>query len=188
MKNLATNTWNPLLQEHVSVLLVPLLSPWKRTNCRNSGWRNSDLWIGRPWNLSFTKERTYARVPCEIAHLRPRTNTFGAVFAFVTMAMAVSRFFTNVDFYFHTPIITASTVKRRSDVSGNYNEPFMIEKDEIWFNWLFQWFLENRQVFTVSGQLEGELAIAMSMGRFIHSVQLFVPKTRILHVTFLNFG
>lgn len=46
----------------------------------------------------------------EIAHLRPRTNTFGAVFRIRHhMAMAVHNFFHERGFfYFHTPIITAS--------------------------------------------------------------------------------
>ena len=46
----------------------------------------------------------------EIAHLRPRTNTFGAIFRIRHhMAMAVHNFFHERGFfYFHTPIITAS--------------------------------------------------------------------------------
>lgn len=46
----------------------------------------------------------------EIAHLRPRTNTFGAVFRMRHhMAMAIHTFFHQRGFfYFHTPIITAS--------------------------------------------------------------------------------
>ena len=46
----------------------------------------------------------------EIAHLRPRTNTFGAVFRIRhNMAIAIHEFFHQKGFfYFHTPIITAS--------------------------------------------------------------------------------
>ena len=46
----------------------------------------------------------------EIAHLRPRTNTFGAVFRIRhNMAIAIHEFFHKKGFfYFHTPIITAS--------------------------------------------------------------------------------
>ena len=46
----------------------------------------------------------------EIAHLRPRTNTFGAVFRIRhNMAIAIHQFFHERGFfYFHTPIITAS--------------------------------------------------------------------------------
>ena len=46
----------------------------------------------------------------EIAHLRPRTNTFGAVFRIRhNMAIAIHKFFHERGFfYFHTPLITAS--------------------------------------------------------------------------------
>ena len=46
----------------------------------------------------------------EIAHLRPRTNTFGAVFRIRhNMAIAIHKFFHDRGFfYFHTPLITAS--------------------------------------------------------------------------------
>ncbi|MDR2038207.1 MAG: asparagine--tRNA ligase, partial [Bacteroidales bacterium] len=46
----------------------------------------------------------------EIAHLRPRTNTFGAVFRMRhAMAYAIHKFFNDKGFYYlHTPIITAS--------------------------------------------------------------------------------
>lgn len=63
----------------------------------------------------------------EIAHLRPRTNTFGAVFR-IRHNMALSgihKFFHERGFfYFHTPIITASDCRRRcgTDVPGYYQE------------------------------------------------------------------
>ena len=46
----------------------------------------------------------------EIAHLRPRTNTFGAVLRIRhALAFAVHKFFNDKGFYyFHTPLITAS--------------------------------------------------------------------------------
>ena len=49
----------------------------------------------------------------EIAHLRPRTNTFGAVFRIRhNMAYAIHKFFHDRGFfYFHTPIITLPTVR-----------------------------------------------------------------------------
>ena len=79
----------------------------------------------------------------EIAHLRPRTNTFGAVFRIRHhMAMAIHTFFHQKGFfYFHTPIITASDaegagqmfqvttqdlkqVKKDEDGSVNYDDDF----------------------------------------------------------------
>jgi Aspartyl/asparaginyl-tRNA synthetases len=46
----------------------------------------------------------------EIAHLRPRTNTFGAIFRIRhALAFAIHRFFNERNFFYvHTPIITAS--------------------------------------------------------------------------------
>ena len=66
----------------------------------------------------------------EIAHLRPRTNTFGAVFRIRhNMAIAIHKFFHDRGFfYFHTPIITLPTAKRRPDVPGDYEEPLRLEE------------------------------------------------------------
>ncbi len=69
----------------------------------------------------------------EIAHLRPRTNTFSAVFRVRSaLAMAIHEFFQDQGFvYVHTPIITGNdaegageefTVTTRQD--GNYEEDF----------------------------------------------------------------
>ncbi len=69
----------------------------------------------------------------DIAHLRPRTNTFSAVFRVRScLAMAIHEFFQNQGFvYVHTPIITGNdaegagevfTVTTRDD--GNYDEDF----------------------------------------------------------------
>ena len=55
------------------------------------------------------KEHTF-EVLREVAHLRPRTNTFGAVFRIRhNMAYAIHKYFHDKGFvYFHTPLITAS--------------------------------------------------------------------------------
>lgn len=61
----------------------------------------------------------------EIAHLRPRTNTFGAVFRMRHhMAMAIHTFFHERGFYyFHTPIITASDCEGAGQMfQVNYHE------------------------------------------------------------------
>ncbi len=102
----------------------------------------------------------------EIAHLRFRTNTFGAVFRIRhSLAFAVHKFFNDRNFvYLHTPIITASDAEGAGemfrvstldpknpplDVDGNvdYSEDFFGRATNL----------------TVSGQLEGELA-AMAFG------------------------
>lgn len=97
----------------------------------------------------------------EKAHLRFRTNTFGAVFRVRhALAFAVHQFFNDKGFlYLHTPIITASdaegagemfrvtslpvdgTAPRNEDGSVNFKEDFFGRSTHL----------------TVSGQLEGEL-------------------------------
>jgi asparaginyl-tRNA synthetase len=100
-----------------------------------------------------------------IAHLRPRTNTFGAVFRLRSkLAQAVHRFFAEKNFlYVHTPIITASDCEGAGELfrvttldAGN---PLMINGQPD-FN---QDFFGQRTGLTVSGQLEGEMfALAFS--------------------------
>ncbi len=101
----------------------------------------------------------------EIAHLRMRTNTFGAIFRIRhTLSYAVHKFYNDRGFVcMHTPIITGSdaegagemfkvttlpldgTAPKNDDGSINYKEDFFGKSTNL----------------TVSGQLEGELA-AMS--------------------------
>ena len=103
----------------------------------------------------------------EIAHLRPRTNTFGAVFRIRhNMAIAIHKFFHERGFfYFHTPIITASdcegagqmfqvTTKNLYDLKKDENGSIIYEDD----------FFGKQASLTVSGQLEGELA-ATALGQ-----------------------
>ena len=98
----------------------------------------------------------------EQAHLRMRTNTFGAIFRVRhSLAYAVHKFYNDKGFvYIHTPIITGSdaegagemfkvttlpldgTAPRNVDGSINYKEDFFGKSTNL----------------TVSGQLEGELA------------------------------
>jgi asparaginyl-tRNA synthetase len=102
----------------------------------------------------------------ENAHLRFRTNTFGAVFRIRhAMAFAIHKYFNDKGFfYLHTPIITGSdcegagemfhvttmdlkNIPRNEDGSVNYNNDFFGKETNL----------------TVSGQLEGELG-ALSLG------------------------
>jgi asparaginyl-tRNA synthetase len=102
----------------------------------------------------------------EIAHLRPRTNTFGAIFRMRHhMSFAIHKFFNDKGFfYIHSPIITGSDAEgagemfrvttldalnppKNEDGTVNYKEDFFGKATNL----------------TVSGQLEGELA-AMSLG------------------------
>ncbi|MBP3717278.1 MAG: asparagine--tRNA ligase [Paludibacteraceae bacterium] len=112
----------------------------------------------------------------EIAHLRPRTNTFGAVFRIRhNMAMAIHTFFHQKGFfYFHTPIITASdcegagqmfqvTTKNLYDLKKDENGSIVYDDD----------FFGKMTSLTVSGQLEGELG-ATALG----NIYTFGPTFR----------
>ena len=112
----------------------------------------------------------------DIAHLRPRTNTFGAVLRIRhNMAIAIHTFFHQKGFYyFHTPLITASDcegagqmfqvttmnlydLKKKEDGSIDYSGDFFGKQTSL----------------TVSGQLEGELA-ATALG----AIYTFGPTFR----------
>jgi asparaginyl-tRNA synthetase len=102
----------------------------------------------------------------EIAHLRPRTNTFGAIFRIRHhMAMAIHTFFHERGFfYFHSPIITGSdcegagqmfqvTTMNLKELKRDENGSVVYDND----------FFGKPTSLTVSGQLEGELA-ALALG------------------------
>ena len=97
----------------------------------------------------------------EIAHLRMRTNTFGAVFRVRhALAYAVHTYFnTKGFFYIHTPIITASDAEGAGETfkvtTLDLNRPPKKEDGSIDYS---KDFFERETNLTVSGQLEGELA------------------------------
>jgi asparaginyl-tRNA synthetase len=102
----------------------------------------------------------------ENAHLRFRTNTFGAIFRVRnTLAFAIHQFFQERGFiYLHTPIITASDAEGAGETFHVTNfdlaNPPKTESGEIDFS---QDFFARPTNLTVSGQLEGELgAMALS--------------------------
>lgn len=112
----------------------------------------------------------------EIAHLRPRTNTFGAIYRMRhEMSMAIHTYFHDRGFYYvHTPIITGSdcegagqmfqvttqdlaNIPKFADGTVDYSGDFFARPTAL----------------TVSGQLEGELA-AMALG----AIYTFGPTFR----------
>jgi asparaginyl-tRNA synthetase len=102
----------------------------------------------------------------EIAHLRFRTNTFGAVFRVRhALAFAVHKFFNERGFvYLHTPIITASDAEGAGETfhvtNFDLRNPPLDENGAIDYK---QDFFGKATNLTVSGQLEGELgAMAFS--------------------------
>ncbi|MCB1206667.1 MAG: asparagine--tRNA ligase [Verrucomicrobiae bacterium] len=94
-----------------------------------------------------------------IAHLRPRTNLFGAVFRIRSrMAFAIHRFFQERGFvYVHTPIITASDCEG----AGEMFRVVTMEGEKVRGG--AEEFFGKPTYLTVSGQLEGEtFACALS--------------------------
>jgi asparaginyl-tRNA synthetase len=102
----------------------------------------------------------------EIAHLRFRTNTFGAVFRVRhTLAYAIHKFFHERGFvYMHTPIITASDAEGAGEMFRVTTLPFdgTPRKEDGTVDYAEDFFGRSTNL-TVSGQLEGELA-AMAFG------------------------
>jgi asparaginyl-tRNA synthetase len=96
----------------------------------------------------------------EIAHLRFRTNTFGAVFRIRhSLAFAVHKFYHEKGFvYMHTPIITASDAEGAGEMFRVSTLPFdkTPRNEDGTVNYKEDFFGRAANL-TVSGQLEGEL-------------------------------
>ena len=94
-----------------------------------------------------------------IAHLRPRSNTFSAVFRVRSMAaFAIHKFFQEKGFvYTHTPIITGSDAEGAGEMfrlsTLDMSNPPRTEDGKIDFK---EDFFGKETNLTVSGQLEGE--------------------------------
>jgi asparaginyl-tRNA synthetase len=112
----------------------------------------------------------------EIAHLRVRTNTFGAIFRIRhAMAFAIHKYFNDLGYYYlHSPIITASDAEGagemfRVSTLDPDNLPLTEDKKVDYSKDFFG----KATNLTVSGQLEGELA-ALALG----GVYTFGPTFR----------
>lgn len=94
-----------------------------------------------------------------IAHLRPRSNAFSAVFRVRSLAgFAIHKFFQERDFVnVHTPIITGSDAEGAGDMfrvsTLDFKNPPLTDEGEIDFS---KDFFSKETHLTVSGQLEGE--------------------------------
>ncbi len=102
-----------------------------------------------------------------IAHLRPRTNTFGAVLRIRhNMAIAIHQYFHERGFfYFHTPIITASDCEGAGQMfQVTTMNLYDLKKDDKGSIVYDNDFFGKQASLTVSGQLEGELA-ATALGQ-----------------------
>ena len=112
----------------------------------------------------------------EIAHLRPRTNTFGAIFRMRHhMSYAIHKYFNDRKFYyFHTPIVTASDAEGAGSMfqatTLNFDKTPRTKEGDVDYS---RDFFGKQANLTVSGQLEGELG-AMALG----AVYTFGPTFR----------
>ena len=103
----------------------------------------------------------------DIAYLRPRTNTFGAVLRIRhAMAFAIHKYFNDRGFYyFHTPLITASDCEGAGAMFNvttlDIANPPRNEDGTVDYT---QDFFDKPCSLTVSGQLEGELG-ALALGQ-----------------------
>ncbi len=103
----------------------------------------------------------------DIAYLRPRTNTFGAVFRIRhAMAYAIHKYFNDHGFYYwHTPLITGSDCEGAGAMFNvttmDLNNLPRTEEGAVDYS---QDFYGKPCNLTVSGQLEGELG-ALALGQ-----------------------
>lgn len=110
------------------------------------------------------------------AHMRLRTNTFGAVMRIRhNMAIAIHKYFhDNGFFYFHTPLITASDCEGAGQMFQVTTKNFYdLKKDEDGKIVYDDDFFGKQTSLTVSGQLEGELG-ATALG----AIYTFGPTFR----------
>ena len=110
------------------------------------------------------------------AHMRLRTNTFGAVMRIRhNMAMAIHTYFHEHGFYyFHTPLITASDCEGAGNMfQVTTKNLYDLKKDEQGHIIYDDDFFGTQTSLTVSGQLEGELG-ATALG----AIYTFGPTFR----------
>jgi len=111
-----------------------------------------------------------------IAHLRPRSNTFSAVFRLRSvLSYAIHKFFQEEGFsYIHTPIISTSDAEGAGEVfqvtTLDLKKPALDDKGEINYK---EDFFGQKAGLTVSGQLNAE---ALVMG--LNKVYTFGPTFR----------
>lgn len=118
------------------------------------------LGIADPETYPLQKKRHTNEFLRTIAHLRPRTNTFGAVFRIRSAAsFAVHKFFNERKFvYLHSPIITASDCEGAGQMFQVTTLPLEnVPKDDKQKIDFGKDFFGAPAYLTVSGQLQGEI-------------------------------
>ncbi|MDY4725943.1 MAG: asparagine--tRNA ligase [Candidatus Cryptobacteroides sp.] len=113
-----------------------------------------------PVRYPLQKKNTSLEYLRTVAHLRPRTNTFGAVLRIRhAMAFAIHKFFNDKGFvYLNTPLITESDAEGAGDMFQvtTLNLENVPKKDNGTVDFSKDFF-GKKTCLTVSGQLEGEL-------------------------------
>jgi asparaginyl-tRNA synthetase len=129
-----------------------------------------------PTDYPLQKKRHSFEYLREIAHLRPRTNSIGAVTRLRSgLSFAIHSFFKeNGFFYIHTPIITASDCEGAGEMfrvtTLDSANPSRTDTGDVDFS---KDFFGREAHLTVSGQLEGEI-YALALGK----VYTFGPTFR----------
>jgi asparaginyl-tRNA synthetase len=112
----------------------------------------------------------------EIAHLRPRTQTFGAIFRLRhALQFAIHNYFNDNGFFMvHTPIITVSDAEGAGEMFrvSTLDPEYPPRNEDGSINWKEDFFGKETNL-TVSGQLEAEL-FALGLGK----VYTFGPTFR----------
>jgi asparaginyl-tRNA synthetase len=133
-------------------------------------------WVEDPDTYPVAPKRHSFEYLREVAHLRPRTNTFGAMARVRhTLAQAIHRYFSDNGFlWVHTPIITASDCEGAGEMfrvsTLDALNPARNDKGEVDFS---QDFFGKESFLTVSGQLNVE-AYCMALSK----VYTFGPTFR----------
>lgn len=128
-----------------------------------------------PETFPLQKKRHTDEFLRSIAHLRPRTNKYGALFRIRSeSAFAVHSFFRNRGFYYlHTPIITGSDCEGAGAMFGVTTLSPVVRERAHNANVYTDDFFGKAAYLTVSGQLEAEL-FACALG----NVYTFGPTFR----------
>ena len=122
-----------------------------------------------PTNYPIQPKRHTREFLREVAHLRPRTNLFQAVFRLRSVAaMAVHEFFQNQGFvYTHTPIITGNDGEGAGQMFNVTTMPLNNVPKDKEGNVDFKKDFGKQAYLTVTGQLHGE-AYAMTFSTYTH--------------------
>ncbi len=164
------NIWSSL---SISWTLVP--SQWNKQAFELKAEKIGIVWHSNP-DFPLQKKRHSFEYLREIAHLRPRSNTFSAVFRVRSLlSFAIHKFFNEQGFiYVHTPIITGSDCEWAGQMFKVSTLDFLkIPKNPDGKTDFSQDFFGKETSLTVSGQLNAE-TFAQSFGK----VYTFWPTFR----------